>query len=135
MKEEPRKPLRVRSVGTKLTEAEYAQCERLAARRGLTLSEWCREALLEAPESPARNREPEVILSEILALRKILINLFYGQAAGERLSEDRMQELVESADSDKLRKAAERLQAVPTVRSGGASDGDHSESVPGVCGE
>jgi hypothetical protein len=38
------KQLRGRSLGTKLSEAEYAQCEKSAARRGQTLSEWCRQA-------------------------------------------------------------------------------------------
>jgi hypothetical protein len=47
------KQLRGRSLGTKLSEAEYAQCEKSAARRGQTLSEWCRQALL-----PLQDRRP-----------------------------------------------------------------------------
>ena len=58
-----------------------------------------------------------MILSEILALRKIVINLLYGEKACEPLSEERMRELIEAADSEKLRKAAERLRAVATARS------------------
>jgi hypothetical protein len=54
MKEEPPKQLRVRTVGTKLTDREYAQCEKSAARRGQTLSEWCRQALLDAVAGPLR---------------------------------------------------------------------------------
>jgi len=46
------KQLRGRSLGTKLSEAEYALCEKSAARRGQTLSEWCRQVLLAAVESP-----------------------------------------------------------------------------------
>jgi len=81
---EPPRQLRVRSVGTKLSEAEYAQCERTAARRGLTLGEWCRQALLEAAEGPAQAPEVEAILGEILALRKIVINLLYAESADQR---------------------------------------------------
>jgi hypothetical protein len=44
-----------------------------------------------------------------------VINLLYGDKAGEPLSEERMRELIEAADSDKLRKAAERLHAVVTA--------------------
>ena len=33
------KQLRVRSLGTRLSEAEYAQCEKSAARREQTLAE------------------------------------------------------------------------------------------------
>ena len=69
------KQLRGRSLGTKLSEAEYAQCEKSAARRGQTLSEWCRQALLDAVAGPAQRPEAEVILSEILALRKIVIEV------------------------------------------------------------
>src|SRR5579863_8299871 len=36
------KQLRGRSLGTKLSETEYAQCEKSAARRGQALSESCR---------------------------------------------------------------------------------------------
>jgi hypothetical protein len=135
MKEEPPKQLRVRTVGTKLTDREYAQCERSAARRGQTLSEWCRQVLLAAVESPAQRPEDEAILSEILALRKIVINLLYGEKAGEPLSEERMQELIEAADSEKLRKAAERLEAVRTARAGVLSDDKRGESVREPSGD
>ena len=70
-KRESPKQLRVRSLGTRLSEAEYAQCEKSAVRRGLTTGEWCRQVLLEAAAtSPAQEPEAEVILSEILALRR-----------------------------------------------------------------
>jgi hypothetical protein len=124
------KQLRVRSLGTRLSEAEYAQCEKSAARRGLTTGEWCRQVLLEAAvASPAQEPEAEVILSEILAFRKIVINLLYGEKAGAPLSEERMRELIETADSEKLRKAAERLRAVRTARAGVLSDDEPRKSV------
>jgi hypothetical protein len=118
------KQLRGRSLGTRLSEAEYAQCEKSAARRGQTLSEWCRQVLLDAATGPAQAPEAEVILSEILALRKIVINLLYGEKTGEPLSEERMRELIEAADSEKLAKAIERLHAVRTARDGASSDGE-----------
>jgi hypothetical protein len=121
------KQLRGRSLGSRLGEAEYAQCEKSPARRGQTLSEWCRQVLLEAAAGPAQAPEAEVILSEILAPR--VINLLYGENAGEPLSEERMRELIEAADSEKLRKAAERLHAVVTARAGVLSDGKPGESV------
>lgn len=73
------KQLRGRSLGTRLSEAEYAQCEQAAARRGQSsLSEWCRQVLLDAAASPAPAPEAEAILSEVPALRKIAIDLLYG---------------------------------------------------------
>ena len=60
------KQLRGRSLGTKLSEAEYAQCEKSAARRGQTLSEWCRQALLDAVACPASRPEAEMSITNCL---------------------------------------------------------------------
>ena len=38
--------LRTQSAGTKVTEKEYAEIEKLAESRGLKVGEWCRETLL-----------------------------------------------------------------------------------------
>jgi len=75
-----------------------------------------------------------VILSEILTLRKIVINLLYGEKAGEPLSEQRMRDLIEAADSDKLRKAAERLRAVVTAQTEVLSD-EPRDPIPKPPGE
>ena len=39
-------PFRTKTLGTKVSEEEFAQLETAASERGLTLSEWCRETLL-----------------------------------------------------------------------------------------
>ena len=127
------KQLRGRSLGTRLSEAEYAQCEKSAARRGQSLSEWCRKVLLEASQEetadPAQAPEALATLAEVLALRKIVINLLYGEKAGEPLSDERMRELIETADSEKLAKAAERLKALRQSRAEVLSDGASSASL------
>ena len=99
-------------MGTKLTEEEYARLEASAATRGLTVGEWCREALLEASGQTASPATPveEALLSEVLALRTILLNLFYDLAEGAPPSRERMQALIEKADGDKREKALGRLQ-------------------------
>ncbi len=45
-------PLRTKSVGTKVSEAEFALLEERARGAGLRLAEWVREALLAAPVEP-----------------------------------------------------------------------------------
>ena len=138
------KQLRGRSLGTRLSEAEYVQCEKSAARRGQSLSEWCRQVLLEYLEphnatnrlcgqasreemaDPAQAPEALATLAEVLALRKIVINLLYGDKAGEPLGDERMRELIETADSKKLAKAAERLKALWQSRAEVLSDGASS---------
>jgi hypothetical protein len=48
-------------------------------------------------------------MAEVVALRAILLNVLFKQSNGERLTAEEMQRLIERADSDKLRKARERL--------------------------
>ncbi|MEG9436374.1 hypothetical protein JAO29_09375 [Edaphobacter sp. HDX4] len=100
-------PLRNKSVGTKVTEAEFATLEIQARARKLTLSEWVRAELLE----PKQSRDDDVLLAEVLALRTIMINLLFSLAKGERLTTEAMKELIERADGDKASRAMERLSA------------------------
>ncbi len=79
----PAKTARTRSVGTKLSEEEYARLEALAAPRGLTVGEWVREVVLKAGEPrPEATPAEQTLLSEVLALRAILINTVYDLASG-----------------------------------------------------
>jgi hypothetical protein len=82
-------------VGTKLTEEEYARLEASAATRGLTVGEWRREALLQASGQPAAlaTATEQTLLSDVLALRTILLNLFYDLASAEPPNRERMQAL------------------------------------------
>ena len=47
-------PLRDRSLGTKLTEVEYARVEAAALRAGVGLSEWCRRVVLLSADRDGR---------------------------------------------------------------------------------
>jgi hypothetical protein len=64
-------PLRTKSVGTKVSEAEYALLEERARGAGMRLAEWVREALLAAPVESGVD-SGQVALGEILALRSLL---------------------------------------------------------------
>ena len=73
-------PLRTKTVGTKLSEKEYAQLEVAARERGLTVSEWCRTVLLASGNGHAtKSAEPtgsdQALMAELVALRTILLNL------------------------------------------------------------
>ena len=96
--------LRTKSVGTKVTDGEYAMLESLAG--GRALSEWVREVLLSVV---TRRPAEEALLAELLALRTILLNLHFALANGETVAIDAMQRLIDRADQDKIRKAKERL--------------------------
>ena len=96
---------RTRSVGTKLTEEEFARLESLAAAAGQSVSEWARTALLApttpTPTNPNDNQNQDAVLGEIRALRAIVLNLFYELAAGEPVTVERMKEIIAKADAKK----------------------------------
>ena len=108
--------LRTKSIGTKVTEEEYARLERTAQAGGKTLGEWCREVMLASANAPVPKgqlfdgSEAHVLMAEFAALRTILLNVLFKQANGETLTAEQMQTLIDRADADKLKKAAERLR-------------------------
>jgi hypothetical protein len=107
-------PLRTKTLSTKVSEEELAQLEAAARERRLTPSEWFRETLLasvngQGPKASDPGGTGHAVMAELVALRAILLNVLFRQSNGERLTAEEMQSLVDRADSDKLRKARERL--------------------------
>src|SRR5437879_3634188 len=96
---------RTKSVGTKVTAAEYARLEALAGEQ--SISQWVREVLLDATRTPV-NR---VLLAELLALRTILLNLHFSLCRGEPITAESMARFIERADQDKVCQAHDRLAA------------------------
>ena len=109
-------PLRTKSVGTKVSEAEFALLEERARGAGMRLGEWIREALLSAPAESGPD-SGEVALGEILALRSLLLNLHFRAAKGEPVAESEMRGLIERADGSKIKRARERMAAVRAAAS------------------
>jgi hypothetical protein len=97
--------VRTRSVGTKLTEAEYAAIQMVAGDR--FPSEWVRATLLAA----ARPRPIEIVLlAEVLSLRTVLLNLHFAIASGQPLTADRLQGFIDRADAEKWLDTDARLR-------------------------
>ena len=108
-------PLRTKSIGTKVSEEEFAALEECARRADMTLSEWVRAVLLAAPGVDLPDDEAalagRVAVAEVLALRTLLLNLFFRSAKGEAIPEPEMRALIERADAVKGDRARERLEA------------------------
>jgi predicted DNA-binding protein len=75
--------VRNRTIGIKVTDEEHEQLEALAEARGLTMSDWGREILLNQIGEPAGH---DVVLAEVMALPAIVLNLGTAQARGETMS-------------------------------------------------
>ena len=104
--------LRNRTVGSKMTEAEYERLAAVAEREGLTLGEWCREVLLAHANSGDLQKPSateRTLLAEFVALRMILLNALTKLGQKVELSEHDLQELAELADQERFHRAQERL--------------------------
>ena len=101
---------RTRSAGAKVTDEEYAQLEALAQKRGLTLGEWCRDVLLAQLKPSVASLPEETILAEVLGLRMIMINLLRALGSEETLTPEKVQKVIQWADTEKLTTAVERLR-------------------------
>ena len=108
--------LRTKSIGFKVSEDEYVLLDAAAQMSGCSLGEWCRELLL----ARVNGQEPKAatdsagtgqvaLMAELVALRAILLNVLFKLAKGQTLTAQEMQGLIDRADSDKLKKAQERL--------------------------
>ena len=103
------KPLRGRSLGTKLTEVEYACVEAAALKAGVGLSEWCRRAVLDFAERDGSQPAERVVLAELLSLRSVLLSVVFQMSKGQPVSEEEMRRLIERADREKQKRAAALL--------------------------
>jgi hypothetical protein len=100
--------LRTRTVPTKVTEEEFTRLEAQATERGVNLSEWVREALLDGlkPDEAPGN---ETLLAEVMALRAIVINLAVAQVRGQAVSQEKIQNLIDHADLERFPLVEERI--------------------------
>jgi hypothetical protein len=87
---------RRKSIGTKVSEEEYARLEALAG--GRAMSEWAREVLLRELDGRQARPADETLLAEVLALRTILLNLHFTVAKGEAITAEGMQAIMDRAD-------------------------------------
>jgi hypothetical protein len=114
--------LRTKSIGTKVSEEEFARLEQAAQKASKTLGEWCREVMLAnangQPEKVNGTGEAHAVMAEVVALRAILLNVLFKQAKGEPLTAEEMQRLIDRADSDKLKKAREKLDQASVSKAG-----------------
>jgi hypothetical protein len=113
--------LRTKSVGTKVSDAEYAALEARARAENLTLSEWMRARLLEPDGGTGRPGgeadevlRGEVLLSEVLALRALFLNL--RPLPDHALpGEGEVRAEIARVDATKMQRARERLAAQKKV--------------------
>jgi hypothetical protein len=100
-------PLRTKSIGFKVSEEEYAQLETAAQADGRTLGEWCRETILRGGASTAAH---DPALAEILGVRLLLVNVLGPVAAGEKVTPEKFNQLLDQISEAKHQLAAKLQQ-------------------------
>ena len=104
--------LRTRSIGVRVTEADFGRLHALADAQGKPLGEWARDALLALAQHPAGTAVEQALLAEVLALRTIVANLIFAFASDGRVTREQMLSYIERADATKLTRAIEVLERI-----------------------
>jgi hypothetical protein len=95
---------RTKSISTKVTEQEY---EAIVTRADpQTVSEWARGVLVGASQPHSLHF---LLLTELVALRTIVLNLNFALAVSGPPTEDTLRRLIDRADAEKFDEANERI--------------------------
>ena len=89
---------RNRSLNTKLTVTEFAAVEVAAAAHGCALGEWVRDVILQKLRGGSTS-DPS--LAEILGVRLLLVNVLRPLAAGQRLTPEVFDKLLDEISEAK----------------------------------
>jgi hypothetical protein len=100
-------PLRTKSIGFKVSEEEYAQLEMAAQAGGSTLGEWCRKVVL---ASASEAEMGDLALAEIVGVRLLLVNVLGPVAAGEKVTPEKFNQLLDQIGEMKQQLAAQLQQ-------------------------
>jgi hypothetical protein len=98
---------RNRSLNTKLTATEFAAVEVAAAANGCALGEWVRDVIL---QQLRRVSASDPSLAEIIGVRLLLVNVLRPLAAGQTLSPEAFDKLLDEI-SEAKHQLAEKLAA------------------------
>jgi hypothetical protein len=90
----------------KVTPEEEKLFKTQAREAGLTSSEWCRQALIRAASCAPETR---LMLSELMALRMVLLTLHTDLLQGHEVTGERITETLKQADARKYAMADGRI--------------------------
>jgi len=99
---------RAKSIATRLTEAEFAEIEAVAASAGKKVAEWLRDAALDQARAAQEVKTDPILLAELMSLRTLTLNLFSAASKGP-LNDESIRKLSAYAESVKQKKADEFL--------------------------
>jgi hypothetical protein len=96
-----------------LAEDEEARVRQRASEAGLSKSEWCRQVILSALDTPP---DAQLLLSEFLALRTLILALHTEALQGNRITEQRIGAIIQHAEAKKYAMAENRIRSFQANR-------------------
>src|SRR3954465_3156746 len=96
-------------VAIRLSGVQAARLLERAQQTGQTSSEWGRQTIVQALETSVDTR---LLLSETLALRKIVLALHVDLLQGQTVTEQRLRTIVENAEATKFAMAESRIHSI-----------------------
>src|SRR5260370_40706869 len=96
---------RRRSVGTKVSDEEYARLEACASEKGLSVGGWSRDVLLAAAGGVQSSLTEQTLLAEGIALRIIVSNVVFALSSEGYATSEHMRPIIDRADKTKAKAA------------------------------
>ena len=109
---------RSRSFGTKLTRLEEGEVYNAAKAAGMYAGEWAREVLLRE----ARRATDDVLLTELVATRMMLVNLIKPLTQGKQMTPEEFAKLTAHVRTEKRKATAELMQQYEQASASGAGE-------------
>ena len=96
-------------ISARVTQQEGERIRECAEAAGLTRSEWCRQVVLSAIDTPAQT---QLLLSEFLALRTLVLALHTEILNGNKITEQRITAMIQHVEAKKFALAENRIREV-----------------------
>jgi hypothetical protein len=94
-------------IRARVTQPEGDRIRECAEAAGLTKSEWCRQVILSAIDTPAQT---QILLSDFLALRTLVLALHTEILTGNKVTEQRITAMIQHVEAKKFARAENRIR-------------------------
>ena len=104
-----RRPVRSRTVSTRVTEAEYSALQEQAWSSGKTVCDWARECITQQLGHGLQRSLDAHVFTELVGIQLLLMNTLGPIARGERMAAEEVDVVFREVQARKARKAQELL--------------------------
>jgi hypothetical protein len=103
------RPVRTRTVSTRVTEAEYVALQEQAWSTGKTVCDWTRECIAQQLEKGPRKNLETHLFTELVGIQLLLMNTLGPLLRGERMDAEELAVVFREVQARKAGKAQELL--------------------------